>query len=92
LQIFIDFQQAYDSVDGAVIRYIMRKFGIPGNLLRLLELTLENTISCVKIQMEIGSFSQVKQGLKQEDGLTPLLFNLVLEYVIRKLQIDTRHT
>jgi hypothetical protein len=42
--------------------------------------------------MEIGSFFQVKQGLKQGDGLAPLLFSLVLEYVIRKLHIDTRHT
>jgi hypothetical protein len=30
--------------------------------------------------------------LKQGDGLAPLLFNLVPEYVIRKLQVVTRHT
>jgi hypothetical protein len=30
--------------------------------------------------------------LKQGDGLAPLLFNLVLEYVIRKFQVDTRRT
>jgi hypothetical protein len=30
--------------------------------------------------------------LKQGDRLAPLLFSLLLEYVIRKLQIDTRHT
>jgi hypothetical protein len=38
------------------------------------------------------SFFQVKQGLKQKDGLASLLFSLVLENVIRKLQVDTRHT
>jgi hypothetical protein len=78
----------YDSVDRAK----SAEFGIPEKLVRLVELTLENTIYCVKIWMEIGSFFQVKQGLKQGDGLTPLLFNLVLEYVIRKLQVDTRNT
>jgi hypothetical protein len=41
--------------------------------------------------MELGSFFQAKQGLKQVDGLATLLFNLVLEYVIRKPQVD-RHT
>jgi hypothetical protein len=30
--------------------------------------------------------------LKQGDWLAPLLFNLVLEYVIRKLWVDTRYT
>jgi hypothetical protein len=38
------------------------------------------------------SFFQVKQGLKQKDGLAPLLLSLVLDYVIRKLQVGTRHT
>jgi hypothetical protein len=34
----------------------------------------------------------VKQSLKQGNALAPLLFNLVLEYVIRKLWVDTRYT
>jgi hypothetical protein len=32
IQIYIDFQQACDSVDGAVTRYIMREFRIPKKL------------------------------------------------------------
>jgi sorting nexin-29 len=91
-QILIDFPQGFDSVDSAMTGYIMREFGIPEKSVRLVELTLENTISSVTIQMEIGSFFQVKQGLKQGNGLAPLLFNLALEYVIRKLQVDIRHT
>jgi hypothetical protein len=49
-------------------------------------------IGYIMREMEIGSFFQVKQDLKQGEGLAPFLFNLVLEYVIRKLQVDTRHT
>jgi hypothetical protein len=90
-QILIDFQQVYDSVDRTMIGYIMREFGIPEKLVRLAELTSENIKSCIKIRMEIGCFFQAKQGLKQVDGLATLLFNLVLEYVIRKPQVD-RHT
>jgi hypothetical protein len=58
-QIFIDIQQAYDSVGRAMIGYIVREFGIPEKHVRLIELTLENTISCVKIQIEIGSFFEI---------------------------------
>jgi hypothetical protein len=75
-----------------MIGYIMGEFGIPEKFVRLLELTSENIISCVKIQMEIGSFFLIKQGLKQRNGLTPLLFNMILDYVIRKLQADKRHS
>jgi hypothetical protein len=57
LKIFTDFQQAYDSIDRAMIGYIMREFGtLPEKLVRLVEPTLENTISCVKLLMETGSF------------------------------------
>ena len=30
----------------------------------------------------------IRNGLKQEDGLLPLLFNFVLEYALRKVQVN----
>ena len=30
----------------------------------------------------------VRKGLKQEDGLSPMLFNFALEYTIRKVQVN----
>ena len=30
----------------------------------------------------------IKNGLKQGDALTPLLFNLALEYAIRRVQVN----
>jgi hypothetical protein len=35
---------------------------------------------------------EVKQGIKQGDGLAPLLFNPELEYVVRKLSVSTNST
>jgi sorting nexin-29 len=34
-QIFIHFQQAYDSIDRTIFGYIIREFGIPEKLVRL---------------------------------------------------------
>jgi hypothetical protein len=61
-------------------------------LLRKVELTIKHILAHVKTQTEFLHFSEVTQGLKQEDGLAPLLFNLELEHVIRQLCIDTRGT
>jgi hypothetical protein len=35
---------------------------------------------------------EVKLGIKQEDGLAPIFFNLRLEYIIRKLSVSTNST
>jgi hypothetical protein len=35
---------------------------------------------------------EVKQGIKQGDELAPILFNLGLEYIIRKLSVSTDST
>jgi hypothetical protein len=49
VQIFIDFQQACDSIDGAVTGHIMREFRILKKLVRIVELTIKHILACVKI-------------------------------------------
>jgi hypothetical protein len=51
-------------------------------LVRLIKLCLNGTFSKVHIR---ESF-HIRNGLKQGDALSPLLFNFALEYAIRKVQ------
>ena len=53
---------------------------------------MENTMSPVKIQNELTESFLVKNGLKQWDWLAPVLFNLSLEYIMRKLPVTTDST
>jgi hypothetical protein len=46
------------------------------------------TKACVKIQNYLTDHFEVRRGLKQGDGLAPLLFNIVLEYAIRQSSVD----
>jgi hypothetical protein len=66
-------------------------FGIPEKLIRLTKVTMEDS-AYVKIQTELTEPTATRNGLKQGDGLAPLLFNIVLEYVIRKSNISTDGT
>ena len=68
-QVLVDFQQAYDSIDRRMIGKILRGFQIPDKLVRLVQITMTDTLSCVDIQGERGEFFQIRQGLKQGDGL-----------------------
>jgi hypothetical protein len=47
---------------------------------------LNETYSKVPIGKDLSDSFTIQNGLKQDDALSPLLFNFTLEYAIRKLQ------
>jgi hypothetical protein len=68
---------------------ILTDFG-PMKLARLMKLCLNETYSSVQVGKHLYGMFPVKNGLKQGDALSQLLFNFTLEYAIRKVQ--TRKT
>ena len=48
-QLYIDYKQAYDTINRIELVEIMKEFGIPMKLVRLVKITLVNTNSKVKI-------------------------------------------
>jgi hypothetical protein len=91
-QIFVDFKQAYNKINRKKLYRIMLYFGIPEKLIKLTKVTIEDSAFYVKIQTELTEPTTTRNGLKQGDGLAPLLFIMVLEYVIRKSNINTDGT
>jgi retron-type reverse transcriptase len=47
---------------------------------------LNETYSKIHIGKHLSSAFPIKNGLKQGDALSPLLFNFALEYAIRRVQ------
>jgi len=78
--LFIDFQKAYDSTHRDTLWKCMEEFKIPKKL------------TCVKhvYKRQEGtqsSFFENKMGLKQDDFLSPILFNLALQKVIESINM-----
>ena len=86
--LFIDFKKAYDSVRREVLYKILVEFGIPGKLVRLIKMSLNETYSRVRVGKNVSDRLPIRNGLKQGDALTPMLFNFALEYDIRRVQIN----
>jgi hypothetical protein len=55
-------------------------------LVRVIEMCLNETYSKVRVGKYLSDSLPIQNGLKQGDVLSPLLFNLALEYAIRKVQ------
>jgi len=52
-------------------------------LVRLIKMCLTEMCSRVWVGKNVSDLFPIRNGLKQEDALTPLLFNFALEYAIR---------
>jgi hypothetical protein len=87
-QLFIDFKKAYDSVRREALYNILIEFGISKKLVRLIKLCLTETYSRVGVGKNLFEMFPIRNGLKQGDVLSPLLFNLTLEYAIKRVQVN----
>lgn len=81
---FVDFKKAYDSIDRESLFQILEEQGLDRKTLAIIKETLTNTKSKVKFMGEVSEPFEIKTGVRQGDGLSPLLFNCVLEKVIRE--------
>jgi hypothetical protein len=87
-QLFIDFKKAYNSGRREVLYNILIEFGIPMKLVRLVKMCLNKTYSRVRVGKLMSDTFPIKNGLKQGDALSPLLFNFALKYAIRRVQAN----
>jgi hypothetical protein len=85
-QLFIDFKKAYDSVRRQVLYTILTECGVPMKLVRLINMSLNETYSKVRVGKLLSESFPIQNGLKQGDVLSPLLFKFALEYFVRKVQ------
>ena len=87
-QLFIDFKKAYDSVRREALHNILIEFGIPKKLVRLIKMCLTEMYSRVRVGKNLSEIFPIRNGLKQGDALSPLLFNFALEYAIKRVQVN----
>ena len=87
-QLFIYFKKAYVSVRRKLLYNFLIENGIPVKLVRLIKMCLNETYSRVWVGKHLCDMFPIKNGLKQGEDLSSLLFNFALEYAIRRVQVN----
>ena len=76
---FIDFSQAFDTVNRDVIYNSLTKYNVPDKLIKLIKLTMQRTKMKVKLNNSYSEWFETKTGVRQGDPLPALLFSVVLD-------------
>lgn len=87
LLLFIDFRQAYDSLNRDALWSAMVEPGVPKKYIRLARATLDDSKSCVRVEGELSRVFGISEGVRQGDGISAMLFNFALEKVVREAQL-----
>jgi hypothetical protein len=74
------------SLRREVLYKILTDFGISLELVRLIKIYLGQTSSKLPIGKSVSHAFPVQNGRKQGDAIRSLLFNVALEYTLRKVQ------
>ena len=76
---FIDYKKFFDSVWQFGMIHKLHKYGIQGKFLNVIKSMYSSIKSCVKIdQNTLTDLFSCNKGIRQGDGLSPVLFSLVM--------------
>lgn len=85
--LFIDFKKTYDSIHRKILINILIEYNFPQKLVKLIESCMMETFIKIRVGEAETDPIRVNSGLRQGDSMSPVLFNLVLEKVIRETNI-----
>lgn len=80
---FIDYKKAFDSIKWDKLWTILAEMGVPKHIIILIKNLYQNSKAVVKIDNHLSKPCDIKKGVRQGCILSPLLFNIYGEYVMR---------
>jgi hypothetical protein len=86
LIISIDAERAFDKIQHHFMIKVLRKVGIEGMNLNIVKVIYDKPIANIIINSEKLNPFPLKSGMRQGCPLSPLLFNIVLEFLARAIR------
>ena len=85
---FIDYAKAFDWVDHNTLWEILQQMGIPDHLICFLRSLHAGQEATVRTGHGTTEWFQIGKGVRQGSVLSPCLFNLYAEYIMRNARLD----
>ena len=88
---FVDYEKAFDSIDRITLWKILRHYGIPDKLVRLIQKYYEESSCRVIHDGQFTRSFEVKTGVRQGCLLSPLLFLLTIDWIMKATTENKRN-
>ena len=88
---FVDFKKAFDSVHRDSLWKIVATYGIPERFINIMKDVYRNSSCCVKMQEGNTEYFNIETGVRQGCILSPFLFTLVIDFIMRKAVDGSGH-
>lgn len=80
---FVDYRKAFDSIKWNRLWTILKEMGVPDHLSLLIQNLYVNSKAAVKIDNQLSNTCKIGKGVRQGCILSPILFNIYGEYIMR---------
>ena len=87
---YIDIAKAYDSVPRRLLFHVLRHYGLEEEMVAMLQLLYTDTMGQVVMNGTTSESFTITSGVKQGCILSPLLFNVYLDCVVRQCVEELR--
>ena len=81
---FVDFRKAFDSISHEKLWITMLEMGYPPHLVNLLSKLYRKQRARVRVASTVSEWFKVRKGVRQGCVLSPYLFNILAEMVMRE--------
>ena len=87
---YMDLEKAYDRIDRDALWNVLRMYGVGGNILGAIQSFYDESEACVRVDREEGEWFNVKVGLRQGCVMSPWLFNIFMDGVMKEVRERSR--
>ena len=87
---FVDLEKAFDSVPRTKLFSVLYDYGIRGKLLDAIRALYRNSTAMVRICGKLSKPFEVRNGVRQGCGLSPLLFIIYMDRVLKSANFNSK--
>ena len=80
---FIDYEEAFDSVDRESMWKLLRHYGVPKKIISFIRCTFQDMSCRIAHAGQLSESFEVKTGVRQERLLSPFHFTLVIDWIMK---------